>query len=229
MSSKEFEKMIAYKFLNIGLLENALTHSSYTNEKPWMKSNERAEFLGDVILDVVISEYLYKEFPDVEEGKLTKMRAAIVCESSLAMCGKGLGIQRYLLLGKGEERTGGRKRNSIIADAVEAVIGAIYLDGGLEAARDFVFMAFKNQMSLSNLERVNIDYKTQLQETLQKNGDVEIVYLLDHEEGPDHEKTFYVNLLFNGKRIGQGSGKSKKLAEQQAAQNALGGGFQSVL
>ncbi|MEG1930614.1 MAG: ribonuclease III [Anaerovorax sp.] len=225
MNSREFESIIEYEFKDRGLLENALTHSSYVNEKAWLKSNERAEFLGDAIFDVIISEYLYKKFENLEEGKLTKMRATIVCESSLANCGRKLGVQNYLKLGKGEELTGGRQRNSIIADAMEAVIGAIYLDGGLEAARVFVLKTFEKLLKSVNTEKLNFDYKTHLQEVLQKNGEVDISYVLDHEVGPDHEKTFYVNLFFNGSLIGQGSGKSKKSAEQKAAKKALEGGL----
>lgn len=228
MNSRELETIIKYQFKEIGLLENALTHSSYINEKPWLKSNERAEFLGDAIFDVIVSEYLYKKFENMDEGNLTKMRASIVCESSLANCGRKIHIQDYLKLGKGEAMTGGRNRNSIIADAMEALIGSIYLDGGLESARQFVLTAFETIINSENSEKLNFDYKTHLQEILQKNGDVDISYVLDHEEGPDHDKTFYVKLFFNGTLIGQGSGQNKKSAEQKAAKKALEGGSDIV-
>jgi len=219
----EFQRIIQYEFRNKDLLINALTHSSYVNEgKPsHIGNNERLEFLGDAILDAVISDYLYNRLGNVEEGELTKLRAVIVCERSLALCGNRISIGNYLRLGKGEENSGGRKRGSILADAVEAVIGAIYLDGGWDAAREFVIRTFAELIEDALCGKLHMDYKTEVQERLQSHGETDICYVIEREEGPDHDKTFYANLIFRGNIIGSGCGRSKKEAEQQAAKQAL--------
>lgn len=229
MNEIEFQKIIQYDFRNVYLLKNALTHSSYINEgkPPQIGNNERLEFLGDAILDAVISDYLYNRLSNVEEGELTKVRAVIVCERSLAVCGAKASIGNYLRLGKGEENSGGRKRHSIMADAMEAVIGAIYLDGGWQTVYDFVIRIFSGLIEDAVAGRLHMDYKTEIQEILQSNGEADISYVIEREEGPDHDKTFYANLIYQGSLIGSGSGRSKKEAEQQAAKNALerGGTF----
>lgn len=223
MNELDFQKVIQYQFHNADLLKNALTHSSFINEgkSAITENNERLEFLGDAILDAVISEYLYKRLSHVEEGVLTKLRAVIVCERSLAACGTKASIGNYLRLGKGEENSGGRKRCSILADAMEAVIGAIYLDGGWDEVRDFVIRTLGDLIEDAISGKLHMDYKTEIQEKLQSNGEAAISYVIEREEGPDHDKTFYANLLFQGKVIGSGSGRSKKEAEQHAAKQAL--------
>jgi len=225
----EFQEIIQYHFKDINLLKNALTHSSFLNEGKQLQTinNERLEFLGDAILDAVISDYLYSRLNNGEEGELTKLRAVIVCERSLAACGIGLSIGDYLRLGKGEENSGGRKRGSIVADAMEAVIGAVYLDGGWNAVHDFVIRIFSDVIEDAISGKLHMDYKTEIQERLQSHGEAEISYVIEREEGPDHDKTFYANLIFQGNVIGSGSGRSKKEAEQQAAKQALerGGTF----
>jgi ribonuclease-3 len=227
----DFQKIIQYEFQNVNLLRNALTHSSYINEgkNPQIGNNERLEFLGDSILDAVISDYLYARMGNVEEGELTKMRAVIVCERSLAVCGSKLSIGEYLRLGKGEENSGGRKRGSIIADAMEAVIGAIYLDNGWDAVHRFVIRIFAELIEDAVSGRLHMDYKTEIQERLQAHGEAEISYVIEREEGPDHDKTFYANLVYKANVIGSGSGRSKKEAEQQAAKQALERGGTFVL
>lgn len=229
MNELDFQKIIQYDFQNVNLLKNALTHSSYINEGKSQQTgnNERLEFLGDAILDAVISDYLYRRLDHVEEGELTKMRAVIVCERSLAVCGNRVSIGSYLLLGKGEANSGGRSRGSIIADAMEAVIGAIYLDGGWSTVHNYVIRIFSELIEDAISGRLHMDYKTEIQEKLQSHGEAEICYVIEREEGPDHEKTFYANLVFQGSVIGSGSGRSKKEAEQQAAKQALerGGTF----
>ena len=229
MNELNFQKVIQYDFQNVNLLKNALTHSSYINEGKSVQTgnNERLEFLGDAILDTVISDYLYSRLDHVEEGELTKLRAVIVCERSLAVCGTKVSIGDYLWLGKGEENSGGRKRSSIIADAMEAVIGAIYLDSGWNTVHDFVIRTFSELIEDAISGKLHMDYKTEIQEKLQSHGEAEISYVIEREEGPDHEKTFYANLVFQGSVIGSGSGRSKKEAEQQAAKQALerGGTF----
>ncbi|HWQ79083.1 MAG TPA: ribonuclease III [Anaerovoracaceae bacterium] len=223
MNDSNFQKIIQYEFRNTDLLKNALTHSSYINEGKSQQTvnNERLEFLGDAILDAIISDYLYNRLGNVEEGELTKLRAVIVCERSLAVCGGRISIGSYLRLGKGEENSGGRKRGSIIADALEAVIGAIYLDGGWIAAREFVIWIFTDLIEDALAGKLHMDYKTEVQERLQSHGETDICYVIEREEGPDHDKTFYANLIFRGSVIGSGSGRSKKEAEQQAAKQAL--------
>lgn len=218
-----FMNFIGYQFNDPDLLNRALTHSSYNNEKSnfQKENNERLEFLGDAILDAVISEHLYNRFSAYEEGDLTRMRACIVCEHSLAECASKLQIGKYLLLGKGEENTGGRKRNSILADTVEALFGAVYLDGGWKKTRVFILTCLKNLIQEAVNGKRYLDYKTKLQEVVQAKSDFAIHYDTVKEEGPDHNKTFYID-VFVGKRIkGSGVGKSKKEAEQNAAQDAL--------
>lgn len=220
MNNGDFEKKIQYTFKNKELLNKALTHSSFCREhgSEGKNNNERLEFLGDAFFDAIISVELYKLLEKVDEGKLTKTRALIVCEKSLAQVARRLDIGSYLNMGKGEEHSGGRHRESILADAVEAVVGAIYLDGGFEEVFRFVSREFAQTIEDALAGRLFTDYKTQVQEVLQKRGKKVIIsYHLDKEEGPDHDKTFYVHLTCNGKVLGRGVGKSKKEAEQHAA------------
>jgi ribonuclease-3 len=217
---KELEEKIRYSFSNEALLRQALTHSSYANEQKIRKDGdyERLEFLGDAVLELISSEHLFRENPELPEGKLTKMRSSLVCEQSLAQCARDLGLGEYIRLGKGEESTGGRQRDSITSDVLEAVIGAIYLDGGFGAAHDFV-----HQFILSDLEDKILfhDSKTVLQEIIQTKPNQKLVYHLVAEKGPDHDKEFVVEALLNDTLIGSGSGKTKKAAEQQAAYEAI--------
>ena len=218
---KDLETAIGYRFKNITLLQNALAHSSYANER-WhdsLKSNERLEFLGDSILGMVVAEYLYRNFPDRPEGELTRMRADMVCETSLAAVADKIGLGEHLLLGHGEERFGGRQRASIVADAVESVIAACFLDGGMEAARSFITKYVLTEVPVKQMH--NADYKTALQELVQQKKDQALSYELIGESGPDHDKQFQVRVLLNGTPIGEGVGRSKKRAEQDAAHNAL--------
>lgn len=224
MINNEFEAKIQYEFKDKTLLNKALTHSSFCREHHVLPrdNNERLEFLGDAFFDAIISVELYNALINVDEGKLTKTRALIVCEKSLAIVGKRLEIGKYLNMGRGEENSGGRNRESITADAVEAVVGAIYLDGGYEEASRFVKREFKSTIKLALEGKLFTDYKTQVQEKLQKRGGtVHISYFLDREEGPDHNKVFYVHLVCNDKKMGSGSGRSKKEAEQNAARVTL--------
>ena len=220
MNNLDFEKIIEYSFQDKSLLDKALTHSSYCREHGVASkdSNERLEFLGDAFFDAVISEELYKRLEKVDEGKLTKTRALIVCEKSLASVAQRLGVGNYLNLGKGEEQSGGRKRESILADALEAIVAAIYLDGGMDAAKDFI-----NRFVLSDLEDKQLFYdsKTHLQELIQGKLKKEFRYVLLQETGPEHDKVFEVEVQMENETIGQGSGRTKKAAEQQAAYNAL--------
>ena len=218
---KDLETAIGYRFKNITLLQNALAHSSYANER-WhdsLKSNERLEFLGDSVLGMVVAEYLYRNFPDRPEGELTRMRADMVCEGALARIAKRISLGQHLLLGNGEEQGGGRDRNSILADAVESVIAACFLDGGMEAARNFINTFVLEDIPVRKLR--NADYKTALQELVQQKKNQVLSYELLGEEGPDHNKTFRVAVLLNGKAVGEGSGTSKKRAEQDAARAAI--------
>ena len=216
----EFQSKIGYTFKNQHLLEQALTHSSYANEKNMKKhsDNERLEFLGDAVLEIVSSEFLFINYPQKPEGELTKLRASIVCEPTLALCTKPLDLGKYLRLGRGEDHTGGRKRKSILSDALEAVIGAIYLDGGFTNAKEFVLNFILNDIEHKQLF---YDSKTILQEIVQENGTQPVEYILTKEEGPDHNKNFTVEARVNGKVMGQGSGHTKKAAEQAAAYQAI--------
>lgn len=216
---------LGYLFQDISLLKLALTHKSYAYEIGKSKIgeyNERIEFLGDAILEHIISDMLYMQKPVLSEGEMTKKRAAIVCEASLSAAMRRMEGQEYIYLGKCEKTTNGKRKNAIIADAFESIIGAIYLDGGYEVVRDIVLRLLDKEIKivLSGGD-LNIDYKTRLQEKLQEHGNVKIEYILLKEEGPEHDKTFTISLIFNGKKIGEGVGKSKKQAEQQAAKAAL--------
>ena len=217
---KELEQKIGYTFHDFSLLKRAMMHSSYTNEKHLEKyqCNERLEFLGDAVLELVSSEFLFKESPKVSEGELTKTRASMVCEPSLALCARDIGLGGYLLLGKGEDATGGRKRDSITSDALEALIGAIYLDGGFTNAKEFI-----HRFVLTDLEdkKLFYDSKTILQEIVQADRNEEISYHLVREEGPDHNKSFYVEVKIGDKSCGFGQGRTKKAAEQKAAYEAI--------
>lgn len=218
---KDLEAALDYKFRNITLLQNALTHSSYANER-WhnsLLSNERLEFLGDSILGMVVAEYLYRQFSDRPEGDLTRMRADMVCETSLAAIANRLHLGEHLLLGHGEERLGGRKRASILADAVESVIAASFLDGGMEAARGIIERFVLCNVPATKLQ--NVDYKTSLQELVQQKKNQTLCYRLVGESGPDHDKVFTAQVLLNDQVIGEGIGSSKKRAEQDAAREAL--------
>jgi len=222
MELTALQKSIGYFFKDKRLLERALTHSSYANEHRLKTgSNERLEFLGDSVLSVIVSDYIYIHFVDLPEGELTKMRAGLVCERSLCALSDRLNIGDYLLLGKGEEHTGGRTRPSILADAFEAVLAAIYLDGGHEPARRFVLDLLKDYIQKGNKSTLQ-DYKTTLQEIIQKNPEEHVEYRLTQETGPDHNKSFFVEVWLNSNVIGHGVGRSKKLAEQAAAKEALG-------
>ena len=218
---KDLEAAIGYTFKNITLVQNALAHSSYANER-WhdsLKSNERLEFLGDSVLGMVVAEHLYRNFPDRPEGELTRMHADMVCETSLAAIAEQIGLGQHLLLGHGEETGGGRNRASILADAVESVIAASFLDGGMAAARSFIERFVLNRVPVRQL--TNKDYKTALQELVQQKKNQTITYRLVGESGPDHDKTFLVEVSLNGTVIGEGTGTSKKRAEQDAARAAL--------
>ena len=218
---RDLQKTIGYHFKNLELLETALTHTSYANEvyKDGLKSYERLEFLGDSILGFTAADYLLHAFPLLLEGDLTKLRADLVCEASLAQTAQSLGLGDHLRLGKGEEAGGGRQRISIIADVVEAVIAAIYLDGGLAAAQKFIYAHVL--VDTKAKIRQNTDYKTLLQELVQQKRDQVLTYELLGESGPDHDKHFSVQVLLNGHPVGRGEGTSKKRAEQAAANAAL--------
>lgn len=215
----ELMQTIHYEFENIDLLKNALTHSSYANEKciKKYKDNERLEFLGDAVLELTSSDYIYKNYADMDEGRMTRLRASIVCEPTLAICARAIGLDKFVMLGKGEELTGGRKRDSIISDACEAVIGAIYLDGGFANAKEFI-----HRFVLNDLENKQLFYdsKTILQELIQGRHE-QLSYELIDESGPDHDKQFTVAVLVDGERVSEGEGHTKKAAEQQAAYQAL--------
>lgn len=217
---KEFQKKIGYQFQQEGLLRQALTHSSYANEHRMKKlsDNERLEFLGDAVLEIVTSDFLYHEHTDVPEGELTRVRASIVCEQTLAFCTRALNLGDYLLLGKGEDQTGGRKRKSILSDAFEAIIGAIYLDGGFANAKEFIHRFILNDMEHKKLF---YDSKTILQEIVQGHTDETLTYVLLKEEGPDHNKSFEVSAMLDGQEIGRGIGRTKKSAEQRAAYRGI--------
>ena len=218
---KDLEKAIGYQFGNISLLQNALTHSSYANERynNSLMSNERLEFLGDSILGMVVAEHLYRNFPDRPEGELTRMRADMVCERALAEVANRLSLGQHLMLGHGEERFGGRNRDSILADAVESVIAATYVDGGMDAAVSFIRKFILCDVPAQRLR--NADYKTALQELVQQKKNQVLTYALVGESGPDHDKKFDVEVILNGQVVGCGTGSSKKRAEQDAARAAM--------
>lgn len=218
----ELEEILKYTFKNKNLIKEALSHSSYANEnKKTRHSNERLEFLGDSVLSIVVSQYLFQHFTHLPEGELTKIRASLVCEKSLHVFAKQINLGKYIFLGKGEENTGGRERPSILADAFEAVIAAIYLDGGLEAAEKHILRFIPEDIDSKKQMSNFSDYKTILQEVIQKNPEEKIEYSLVSESGPDHNKAFTVQVCLNSNVIGRGTGKSKKDAEQMAAKEAL--------
>lgn len=219
---KELKEKFNLVFHDADLLEQAFTHSSYVNEHRYLQlsDNERLEFLGDAVLELAVSKFLYREYPKVPEGKLTKLRAAIVCEESLAKFAKECRFDQSIRLGKGEEHSGGRNRPALLCDLFEAFLGALYLDQGFEAVETFLEKVVFPKI-LAGAFSHEMDHKTRLQEVLQRSGDVLIDYRLIKEEGPAHERQFWTQVYFNGEKIGEGQGKSKKLAEQAAAANAL--------
>lgn len=220
MMYKDLEQGLGYEFRDKGLLENALTHSSFANERrDGRSSNERLEFLGDSILGVVVADFLYGYYPDRPEGELTRIRADLVCEANLAQAAASVRLGEFLLLGHGEAQGGGRKRDSIVSDAMESVIAAAYLDGGFQAAKGII-----DRLILKHLPEGrpgNFDYKTMFQELVQREKDQTIQYELLGEQGPDHDKVFLVQVCLNGKAVGTGQGRSKKKAEQAAAHQAV--------
>lgn len=220
---EELERTIGYFFKDKHNLLLALTHSSYANEKKRCKmmSNERLEFLGDSVLNIVISENIYLKYSNLDEGEMTKARSLIVCETSLVKCANKINLDKFLLLGKGEELTGGRSRPSILSDAFEALIGAIYIDGSIRSARKFINNNMKEVIEQALSGNEHLDYKTQFQEVIQTKGDIKISYEVLGEKGPDHDKTFVSQVKVGNKPMGAGKGKSKKEAEQKAAKNAL--------
>lgn len=223
-SLNQLEETIGYSFKDKSLLELALTHSSYLQRQNLKKTNcnERLEFIGDGLLDSIIGCHLYMILPDVEEGELTKVRASIVCEKSLASIGREINLSKYIKLGKGEEVLGGRDKDSITADALEALIGACFLDSGYETVEKIVINLFGKTIDDGINHKLISDYKTYLQEIFQKRGTMELLkYVVVDEKGPSHNKTFYVNLYYNNQIIGSGVGKKKKDAEQAAAKEAL--------
>lgn len=216
----ELESKIGYAFKDPKLLQEALTHSSYTNGKH-IRSNERLEFLGDSVLGIVVSDYLFENLTNLPEGQLTKIRAGVVCENALYPFARKIDLGKYIFLGKGEEMTGGRDRHSILADAFEALIAAIYLDGGIESARSFILPFIPPLEKLREGKFLLGDYKTVLQEIIQQNPEEKVSYVISDEQGQAHNKIFTANVLLNGQVIGTGKGKSKKEAEQNAAKEAI--------
>ena len=217
---EQLQKNIGYKFKDIKLLEKALTHTSYAYEHE-IESNEKLEFLGDSILEFVSSEYLYKNYPKLKEGEMTKVRATVVCESSLYKVAKLHNFSDFLYVGKSEQLTKGNEKPAILADSVEAVIAAMYLDGGIESAQKFIAESLKEEIENATKHVGVKDYKTVLQEKLQENGNVKICYKIIKEIGPDHDKIFEAEVEVNGQKLARGRGKSKKQAEMEAAKKAL--------
>jgi ribonuclease-3 len=219
----EFEEKINYSFKNKKNIILALTHSSYANENrnEKLQSNERLEFLGDAVLNIIISETIYNNYSNLSEGQLTKVRANIVCEQSLVICSNNIEIGKFLLLGKGEDLSGGRTRTSILSDAFEAVIGAVYMDGGMKNAKKFVLQQMEHLIKDSVSGIIFLDYKTQFQEIVQKDGEKKIIYEIIEEKGPDHDKEFVAQVKVMDSVVGKGKGKSKKEAEQAAAKAAM--------
>lgn len=219
---KELEKIIGYKFKNQELLKTAMTHSSYANEAR-CKSYERLEFLGDSVLSIIISEYLFGQMKSVSEGELSRIRASLVCEESLSDVSKSLNFGKFIRLGNGEEKAGSRNRNSILCDIFEAVLAAVYLDGGMSVAKEYVLRVMADKLDASLFAKSMKDYKSRLQENIQKkyHDKAKISYITTNESGPEHKKSFMVDLVINGKKISCGKGFSKKEAEQEAAKIAL--------
>lgn len=217
---QKLEQSIGYNFKDRELLKTALTHTSYAYEQN-IESNEKLEFLGDSILEFISSKYLYENYRDLKEGEMTKVRATVVCEKSLYKIAKMHNFSDFLYLGKSERQSGGENRPAILADSVEAVIAAMYLDGGIEPVERFIIENLKDAIDIASKNVGQKDYKTVLQEKLQVNGDVKIVYTITNEVGPDHDKTFEAKVECNGKYLAEGSGKSKKQAEMEAARKAL--------
>jgi len=224
MDLADFEQRIGYRFKDKNLLSTALTHSSYANERKasQVPDNERLEFLGDAVLETVVSDYLFRHFPDMPEGELTRFRAGVVCEPVLVKVANELCAGDFLLLGKGEETTGGRERKSILADAFEAVAGAIYLDGGMRRAKSFILKNLTPEIKRMRESFLTIDNKTRLQEIIQRTSRQPVVYVIVGETGPDHDKTFTAEASHSGETLGRGVGRSKKEAEQNAAHESLG-------
>lgn len=221
MDFTEFEKKIGYTFKNKELLHEALSHSSYANElKRGRNSNERLEFLGDSVLSIVVSKHLFTHFKHLPEGELTKIRASLVCEKALFEFSKKIDLGKHILLGKGEENSGGRTRPSIVSDAFEAVIAAVFLDGGMDAAEKYVLSFIPKDLNVGSSKSLH-DYKTMLQEIIQKNPEERVEYVLADQTGPDHDRNFVVQVRLNSNVIGTGEGHSKKQAEQAAAREAL--------
>lgn len=218
---KTLQRRLKVIFKDEKLLDIAVTHSSYANQKKNIGYNERLEFLGDSVLQLIITEYLFKNYKNKSEGELSRKRSLIVCENSLFEVAQRWELGQYINMSKGEELTGGRERVSILADCVEAVIAAIYLDKGIEVIREFVIRNFSNIIEKAMKDEIILDYKTKLQEKLQERGDVEIVYDLLKYEGPPHRRKFYTQVKLDDKILGQGSGYSKKQAEQNAAKEAI--------
>ena len=220
MKTKIIEESIGYIFKDKELLQKALTHTSYAYENN-VQSNEKLEFLGDSILEFISSKYLYQSYPELKEGEMTKVRASVVCEKSLYKIAKLHNFSDFLNLGKSEQKTGGNQRPAILADSVEAVIAAIYLDGGIEPAEKFIIENLKEEIKIASKHVGDKDYKTVLQEKLQIHGDVKIEYNIIRETGPDHDKTFEAEVKCDGRILASGKGKSKKEAQMQAAKKAL--------
>ena len=218
---KNIENILGIEFNNKGVLITALTHSSYANQFKDVKYIERLEFLGDSVLQLCITQYLFNNYKDKSEGELTKIRSLIVCENSLYEVAKKLNLGVFIRMSKGEESTGGRERTSIQADCLEAIIAAIYLDKGLDVANDFIFKYFAEIIEKAIKHEIILDFKTKLQEILQKNGEVEIRYELDKYEGPPHRRKFFTTVIIDNKVMGNGYGYSKKESEQCAAKEAL--------
>lgn len=220
MELEEFQEKIGYKFKNVNLLQTALTHTSYANENK-KESNEKLEFLGDAVLEFVVSNYLFKNYHQLKEGKMTKVRATVVCEKSLHKVALKYNFGDILYLGKSEKKSGGSEKAAILADSVEAVIAAIFMDGGIIPAEKFIVDNLKNEIEEATKHVGDKDYKTVLQEKLQARGDVKIEYEILKEKGPDHNKTFEAEVKCNGKVLAKGEGKSKKEAHMEAAKKAL--------
>lgn len=221
MGLEEFEQKINYTFKNKNLLYEALSHSSFANEsKKGTKSNERLEFLGDSVLSIVVAEYLFTHFKHLPEGELTKIRASLVCESALFEFAKKIDLGNFIMVGRGEEHSGGRERPSIVSDAFEAVIAAVYLDGGMDCAKKYILGFMPDDIDRKRSSALH-DYKTILQEIIQRNPEEKVEYVLKDQIGPDHDRKFVIQVYLNSNVIGQGEGHSKKQAEQMAAKEAL--------